>query len=264
VEARTDRLTVALAAAIGAAAGALSGLFGVGGGVLIVPGLVLVLGMGQRRAHATSLAAIIPIAVAGATGYALEGSVDWPTAGLLTLGGAIGAVVGSQAIGRIPERGLRVVFALFLLGAAVALPFEVAGREGVGSIGLATGALLLLVGVLAGVLAGLLGVGGGIVMVPGLVLLASAGQAVAKGTSLLVIIPTALVGTVRNIRRGDADLRVATVTGLAGAAFAYLGSLVSVRLDPVLSAVLFGALLLAMAVRLLLAARGRPVPGERV
>ena len=62
---------------VGLAAGFLSGLFGVGGGVLMVPGLVLVLGMGQRLAHGTSLAAIVPIAVAGVAGYALAGEVDW-------------------------------------------------------------------------------------------------------------------------------------------------------------------------------------------
>ena len=58
---------------VGLAAGFLSGLFGVGGGVLMVPALVLVLGMGQRLAHGTSLAAIVPIALAGVLGYALGG-----------------------------------------------------------------------------------------------------------------------------------------------------------------------------------------------
>jgi uncharacterized membrane protein YfcA len=100
-------------------------------------------------------------------------------------------------------------------------------------------------------------------MVPGLVLLASVPQAVAKGTSLVVIIPTALVGTVRNARRGDVDGRVAAVVGVTGVVTSFLASLLALQMDPVLSAVLFGALLMVMAVRLLLAARGRPVPGER-
>ncbi|MGH2767104.1 MAG: TSUP family transporter, partial [Actinomycetota bacterium] len=103
------------AAAVGVAAGALSGLFGVGGGILIVPGLVLVLRMTQRSAHATSLAAIVPIAAAGAAGYAQAGALDWAAAGLLTAGGAVGAVVGTHALRRIPERALRVIFAAFLL-----------------------------------------------------------------------------------------------------------------------------------------------------
>jgi uncharacterized membrane protein YfcA len=245
------------------AAGALSGLFGVGGGILIVPGLVLLLGMGQRQAHATSLAAIIPIAAAGAAGYTLEGAVDWLAAGLLTLGSAAGAIVGTQLLRRVPERALRLVFAGFLVLAAAALPFEVSASGDAAPLGVAAGILLVLVGMVAGTMAGLLGVGGGIVMVPGLVLLASLSQAVAKGTSLVVIIPTAAVGTARNIRHGQVSSLVALVAGMAGVVSSFAASLISVRLDPVLSAVLFGLLLVVVAIRLLLSARGRPVPGDR-
>ncbi|HEV3475485.1 MAG TPA: sulfite exporter TauE/SafE family protein [Actinomycetota bacterium] len=255
------------AAAIGAAAGALSGLFGVGGGILIVPGFVLLLGMAQRRAHATSLAAILPIAAAGAAGYVINGSVNWAAAGALTAGGAVGALVGTRALRRIPERGLRVIFAAFMLAAAAALPFEVTGgRELIDAtaVDLPTATLLALVGVLAGTMAGLLGVGGGIVMVPGLALLASAAQAIAKGTSLVVIIPMALVGTARNLRAEDVDVSAAVAAGAAGVASSFGASFLSVRMDPLISAVLFGVLLVAMAVRLLLAARGRPVPGDEV
>jgi uncharacterized protein len=257
------RSELLVSAAVGAAAGALSGLFGVGGGILIVPGLVLIRRMDQRRAHATSLAAIIPIAVAGAAGYALDGAVDWAAAGLLAVGAAAGTVLGTRALGRIPARGLRIAFALFLLAAAATLPFEVTAAAAPPEIGILDGTLLVLLGVVAGVLAGLLGVGGGIVMVPGLVLLASLSQAVAKGTSLVVIIPTALVGTVNNLRRGYVDVPAAAVVGVVGAIFSFLASLLSIRLDPVVSAVLFGILLVAVAIRLLLAARGHPVPGDR-
>jgi uncharacterized protein len=219
--------------------------------------------MGQREAHATSLAAIVPIAVAGAIGYALDGAVDWPAAGLLVAGAAAGTLAGTFLLGRIPPRGLRILFAAFLLAAAAALPFEVATTGVRVELGLLDVTLLIALGVLAGLLAGLLGVGGGIVMVPGLVLLISVSQVVAKGTSLAVIIPTAMAGSIRNLRAGRVDLRAAAVVGAVGAACSFLASLLSLRLDPVLSAVLFAVLLVAMAIRLLLAARGRPVPGER-
>lgn len=252
-----------VSAAVGVAAGALSGLFGVGGGILIVPGLVLAGRMDQRTAHATSLAAIVPIAVAGAAGYALDGAVDWPAAGLLILGAAAGTVAGTHLLGRIPSRGLRILFAAFLLIAAAALPFEIAGTGVRVELDAVDVTLLVALGVVAGLLAGLLGVGGGIVMVPGLVLLISVAQVVAKGTSLVVIIPTALVGSARNVLVRRVDLRSATVVGVVGAACSFLASQVSIRLDPEVSAVLFAILLLAVAARLLLAARGRPVPGER-
>jgi uncharacterized protein len=258
----TTRVSFLVAGMVGAAAGAMSGLFGVGGGILIVPGLVILGGMPQRKAHATSLAAIVPIAVAGASGYAMEGAVNWLAAGLLTVGAAAGIVAGTRALRRLPDRTLRLVFAAFLLLAAALLPVEVTSVAET-AIDVGVGVQLVAVGVLAGALAGLLGVGGGILMIPALVLLASVPQAVAKGTSLAVIVPTALVGTIQNMRRGDADLPVAAVAGGAGVLFAFLASLVSVRMDPVLSAILFGLLLVAMAVRLLLSAGGRPVPGDR-
>ncbi len=239
----------------------MSGLFGVGGGILIVPGLVILGGMAQRKAHATSLAAIVPIAVAAALGYAIEGAVDWMAALLLTVGAAVGTVAGTRALRRLPERTLRIAFAGFMLLAAALLPVEVTS-VGTTTIDVGVSALLVAVGVVAGALAGLLGVGGGIVMVPALVLLASVPQAVAKGTSLAVIVPTALVGTIQNVRRGDADLSVAAVAGGAGVLFAFLASLVSVRMDPLLSAVLFGLLLVAVAARLLLSARGTAGAGR--
>ncbi|MGH2690976.1 MAG: sulfite exporter TauE/SafE family protein [Actinomycetota bacterium] len=250
------------AAVIGAAAGFLSGLFGVGGGIVIVPGLVLFAGMEQRRAHATSLAAIVPIALAAVVGYALDDSVDWAAAGLLTAGAISGTVAGTRFLRRIPQRSLRVIFALFLLGSAALLPFEATSTKPLGDLDLVAGAALVGVGLLAGGLAGLLGVGGGIVMVPALVLVLAEPQVIAKGTSLAVIVPTAAAGTISNLRARLVDVRIAATVGLAGVLAAYGASLLALRLDPLLSAVLLALLLVAMAVRLLLAARGKPVPGE--
>jgi uncharacterized protein len=175
---------------------------------------------------------------------------------------AAGTFAGTHFLRRLPDRALRVIFALFMVAAAISLPFEATGTAQHGDLTVVSVVVLAAVGVVAGVLAGLLGVGGGIVMVPALVLLLTLSQPVAKGTSLAVIIPTAVVPTIRNVRAGDADLGLAASAGLTGVLFGFAASLVSVRLDPVLSAVLFAVLLLAMAVRLLLSARGRPLPGD--
>src|SRR5205085_8999022 len=85
----TDRVRFAGLAVVGVLAGFLSGLFGVGGGILIVPGLVLVLKMEQRLAHGTSLGAILPISVAGVIGYAIDRSGDRPSGALLTAGAVV-------------------------------------------------------------------------------------------------------------------------------------------------------------------------------
>lgn len=254
------------AAAVGILAGFLSGLFGVGGGILIVPGLILVMRMGQRLAQGTSLAAIVPIAALAVAGYALERSVDWPTAALIAAGAAGGAVLGTHVLQRVPESRLRIVFALFLLLAAGRLLAPVAPAIGRGELDLLLGTSLVAVGIAAGTVAGLLGVGGGIIIVPALVILFSVPDAVAKGTSLAVIIPTGIVGTMRNTRHRNVDLPVGMLVGLFGAASAFMGSRISVGLAPRVSSALFAVLLIVVAGRMLSGSpdgsRGRSAGGR--
>ena len=235
---------------VGLGAGFLSGLFGVGGGILIVPALVLVLGITQRLAHGTSLAAVLPIAASGLVGFALEDSVDWPVALALTAGAMAGAVIGTYALQVLSPTALARVFAVVMLLSAARLVFERADAAGRDELTVLAIASLVVVGVLAGTLAGLLGVGGGVVMVPAMILLFGIPAAVAKGTSLGVIIPTSIVATRRNLRNGNADLRIAAAVGLAGVVSAYLASKISVGLDEQLSNALFAGLLAFVAVRM--------------
>jgi uncharacterized membrane protein YfcA len=109
---------------------------------------------------------------------------------------------------------------------------------------------LVLLGVASGILAGLLGVGGGIIIVPVLTLAFGVPHVVAKGTSLAVILPTAVIGTVRNRRSQLTALTPAAVVGLAGMTSAYAASKLSLELDPAVSQTLFAALLTLVAARL--------------
>lgn len=110
-------------AGIGTLAGLFSGLFGVGGGSVIVPLLVLRLGYGQRRAAGTSLAAIVLIAGAAAATQAGYGNVR-PLDALLVGGPAVAGVVAGAALQqRLPARVLSVLFAALLLGLAAHLVF---------------------------------------------------------------------------------------------------------------------------------------------
>lgn len=112
---------VAGAAAIGVAAGALAGMFGVGGGVLFVPALTLLLGLGQVEAQATSLLAIVPVALLGAWRQSRGGLVRWRDA--LVVGGAsvATAIAGALAATHAPERVLRLAFAGLLVVVAAQL-----------------------------------------------------------------------------------------------------------------------------------------------
>ena len=107
--------------AIGLGGGVLSGLLGVGGGVVMVPLLVLWAGYGQRDAHAISLGAIIPISIGGIATYGIAGEVRWWQALGLALGAVVGARIGAGILTRIDERLLKVVFGTFLVGVAALL-----------------------------------------------------------------------------------------------------------------------------------------------
>ena len=99
-----------------------------------------------------------------------------------------------------------------------------------------------------GTLAGLLGIGGGVVMVPAMVVLFSMSPLVSKGTSVAVIVPTSLMGTWRNRKNANADLRAATAVGVAGVLSAIVGSLVSTVISDTVANLMFAALLLVVAV----------------
>jgi uncharacterized protein len=108
---------------VGAVAGLLSGLLGVGGGLVMVPGLVLAAAMGQHRAHATSLAAIVPIALVGAVVFGGANSVDLPAAAILAAGSLLGVQAGTRAMNRLSPERLALVFAGFVLLIALAMLF---------------------------------------------------------------------------------------------------------------------------------------------
>lgn len=235
---------------IGVVAGLMSGLFGVGGGILIVPALTLLARMPQRRAHGTSLAAVLPIAVCGMVSFAVSGSVDWPVAVAIGAGAVVGAQLGARALKVLPTTWLRLIFIGFLLASAVRLFMSDVVPDARSDLSVGLVSALVLLGVLSGALAGLLGVGGGIIMVPAMVVLVGLDPALAKGTSLAVMIPTSISGTWRNVRNENALLPMAVAVGLAGTVTSVIGAQLSVRMDDRLSNVLFAGLLLVVAVRM--------------
>jgi uncharacterized membrane protein YfcA len=108
-------------ALIGTAAGAFSGLFGVGGGTVIVPLLVLWLGYGEREATGTSMAAIVLIAMFAVVLQTAYGNVDAAKAALVGVPALGGAVAGTALQQRLPERAISLIFAVLLYVIAVEL-----------------------------------------------------------------------------------------------------------------------------------------------
>src|SRR5689334_12194719 len=109
-------------AAIGTVAGAFSGLFGVGGGTVIVPLLILWFGYGERLATGTSLAAIVVIGMLGALAQGgIYGNVHVVTGLLLAIPAVVGVVMGTAIQQRTPQRAVSYLFALLLVAIAIEL-----------------------------------------------------------------------------------------------------------------------------------------------
>jgi uncharacterized membrane protein YfcA len=104
---------------LGSIAGIVAGLFGVGGGVIVVPGLVLWLGLAQRRASGTSAATIVASSAAAMVAFGVGGSVDWRAAILIVAGSVVGAWGGAWLAKHVNERVLAISFSIVLVIAGV-------------------------------------------------------------------------------------------------------------------------------------------------
>lgn len=238
--------------ALGVVIGIMSGLFGVGGGTVAVPGLVW-LGLPQHAAHATSLAAIVLTAAAALVPFWLDGAVH-PVAALVLLAGALtGAFGGAGLMHRVPERRLRLVFVVVVMVVAgrMLVGVEPATSGAVPPIGPVALAALVGVGLLTGVLSAILGLGGGLVLVPALVLAFGFSQHAAEGTSLAVIVPTALLGAARHTRRGYTRWPTGLTLGVGGVAGGVAGAALALALDGLALQRLFAAFLVVITIRLL-------------
>jgi hypothetical protein len=108
----------------------------------------------------------------------------------------------------------------------------------------------VVLGLFMGIASGLFGIGGGVIAVPGLIALFGASDLIAKGTSLLVMLPTGIVGTVANLRAKLVDLRAGLVVGIAATLVSAPGVAVALVIPPRLSGILFAGLLILAAVQL--------------
>lgn len=207
----------AVAFLIGALAGVFGGLVGLGGGVVMVPLLTTWTELTQHEAHATSLAGVVATGIAGALTYAQQGAVDWHTALILAAVSVFATYGAAHYSRRISGPRLRGYFGMFLIVAALLLVFKDDLLQLHAPQGAATVAFLLATGLLVGIAAGLLGVGGGALMVPMLVIGLGMTQHLAQGTSLAAMVPAGASGTVAHVRHRTVrfDAVIGLVPGIA-------------------------------------------------
>ncbi len=198
-----DPIRYALLGVIGVVGGVLSGLVGVGGGIVFVPGLVYAGGWEIQEAVAASLIIIIFSSLSGTIRNAKsDDPVDWRTAGILSLTAAPSSLIG-VAISRVsPEAVVQISFATLLIALAYPTAKGRGNLEGGKNVALP---LVLLAGIFIGALSGLVAVGGGVMMVPLMVLGMGLSTKRAVSTSLAVVMFTGIVGAAGYIATGFRD-----------------------------------------------------------
>lgn len=237
-------------AVVGIIGGTLSGAFGVGGGIIMVPLLILLAGLDQRHAAATSLVAIVPTALAGSITYLAQGEVDVVAAAIVAAGGIVGSLIGTRLLKTLPIGWLRWLFIALLVAVAIYSVFQVPVRGAGIELTVWTVVGLVALGLVMGVAAGLFGIGGGLIVVPVLIALFGASDLLAKGTSLLAMIPAAVTGSIANLRNRLVHLADGLIVGVAATASSFLGAAIAFWLDPRAATILFVGLVLFSAIQL--------------
>ena len=233
----------------GVVGGFLSGFFGVGGGIIMVPLLMMWAKFDQRRASATSLLAIVPTSLVGALTYAANHQVDVLVAVFVSLGAIVGAPLGSKLLRVLPIAVVHWTFIIMMVIEAIRLIFITEVSHGAFELTFVSGAGLIGLGLLMGVASGMLGIGGGVIAVPVFMSVFGLAPLLAKGTSLLAMVPTAISGTIPNLRAGLVVLKEGAIVGIAAVAASFGGVALAFLLPAQLSAQLFGFLLLGVAIQ---------------
>ena len=238
---------------IGFGVGAFSGAFGVGGGIILVPVLVLLFHMQQKNAQATSLVMVVFAATAGFVTYAVTDFVAWLPAAFILAGGLIGSLLGSSVVRRTSDVRLQIGFGLLLVAVAIRMlwPTQDLSTTELPALSIVVVLAYVASGIAMGVLSALFGIGGGIILIPIVVTFFGFSQQLAAGTSLAVMAPIALLGAWRQSRTGATDWSTGLRFGIASVPGGVVGAAIAVSVSGTLVRTAFALVLVLVAMRML-------------
>ena len=255
-EAVTGRSRPAAVAA-GLGGGFISGLLGGGGGSIMIPLMTGPMKMTQHVAHGTSLVVITVTAAVAALAYSLSEPLSYSLIVALGAGAVAGAILGARGASKVPALQLRQFFGVCLVAISLRILlwpridplFEVTGwqREGIAAA----------IGLAGGVCSGALGVGGGSIFVPALVLGMGVGQHEAQGISLWVVVAASISGSWAHFRIGTVDVRAARWIAPAALPGAIAGAIAAAFMGGRTLQLVFAMVLIAIGLQMLTSARRR-------
>jgi uncharacterized membrane protein YfcA len=232
---------------IGLVSGVLSGLFDVGGGIVMTPGIQILLGARPIVALATPLPVIFPTAITGAATYRRAGEVDTNAAAWMVGPGVAGAVLGSWLTHLIDTHLLLVATALLLAYQAAGILRGARPRTTPRTHREATPAVFAAIGLSAGLISGLLGIGGGLIIVPMLAGVLGMPLKRALGTSLLAIVALVVPGTIVHAALHHIDWTVFLVVTIGAIPGARIGARLALGTKERTLRLLVGGFLLVVA-----------------
>ncbi|RPJ20152.1 MAG: sulfite exporter TauE/SafE family protein [Chloroflexi bacterium] len=241
---------IPLELALGFGIGLALGLLGGGGSILTVPALVYLVGQTPQAAVTTSLAIVGANSLMGALFHRSQGTLDWKVA--FTFGGAgiLISYLSAKIASHLPAAVLLVAFALLMLAIGIMLFFRRA-NESEASYSARPLMLVLASGAGVGLLTGVLGVGGGFLVVPALVMLVGLPVQMAVGTSLVVIAMNSAAGFLGHAGNGSFDLILTLIFASAGLAGTFAGAKLSNRISASKLQRAFAGFVIALALFLL-------------
>ncbi|MBL7136538.1 MAG: sulfite exporter TauE/SafE family protein [Candidatus Marinimicrobia bacterium] len=249
---------------IGLIAGVMSGMFGIGGGVIIVPALIIFAGFPQTLANGTSLAALLlPVAIFAVLAYYRAKLIDIKASVMIALGLFTGVFGGAKIALNLPANTLMQLYGLFLLYASWRFiePAElwqlILKKEKTDSSNTAPKSikkpnsnvfLIIPLGIIAGLFSGLFGIGGGIIIVPVLSTFFHYNHKIAIGTSLgALLLPVGLPGVICYGLAGQFDVLSAAPVALGLLIGAIFGANITIKLPSMIIRKLYGLFLFFIA-----------------
>lgn len=258
------KMSASILILIGFIAGIFAGLFGIGGGIVMVPALVLFAGFPLVKATGTSLAAImLPVGILGVIAYYRARILDLRAAAFLSTGLLISVIVGAWLAHTLPAEVMRKLYALFCLYVSWTFikPLEKLKKfrgesylpepePDENNLPHPHFLALIAIGLLAGVMAGMFGIGGGNIIVPFLVLFLHYPPKRAIATSLAALLPPiGLPGVIYYYKAGTLDIRMAALLAIGLLLGTVFGAKINIQLPTAKVKLLYGFFLIFVAIR---------------
>jgi len=233
---------------VGFLGGIPAGLLGLGGGVLFIPLMVYIAKLNMKEITGVSSMAVAIVATVGSIRYSLRGYGLEPFIPYLIGGGILGALAGNQINKGLNSNSLIKIFSIVLFITAIRMNYIVVGSD------VSNNSMLvyILIGFVSGILAGLLGLGGGVVRIPSLLIFAGLPSLVAQGASLITSVPTAIAAAYPKVKGSPEKIRQGFMLGGGGTFGVLIGSEIAFSLEDNSLKTIFSYFLFLVAIKMFL------------